>query len=110
MGSSPVTLFACVFPMELGPLMISISFYLCNCLYSLRWAEGLKHFPKNFSRKKKIVFESPALQEEGKGQGANYQQHLVNLWFPKRNLFRVAEVVFCERSLFRSMTVGADQR
>jgi len=93
MVSSPVTLLAFVFPVELGPLMISISFYICNCLHSPRWAEGLKDFPKNFLRKK-IVFESSALQEEGRGQRANYQQHLVNLWFPKRNLFSVAEVFF----------------
>lgn len=48
-GSSPVTFF---FPVELGLLMISISFYIHNCLYSPMWAEQLKEFPKNFSRKK----------------------------------------------------------
>lgn len=54
MGSSPVAFLAFVFPVELSPLMISISFYICNCLYSPRWAERLKDFPKN--SRKKIVF------------------------------------------------------
>lgn len=84
----PVTLLAFVFPMELGHLMSYISFYICNCLYSPTWAEWFKGFPKWCLSK----FHSSGGGKRVKGQMT--KQCLVNVRFPERNLFRVAELDF----------------
>lgn len=81
-SSFPMTSVAFVLPVLLALLMISITFYICNCLYFPVWAEGLKAFPKPLLQKQKLSCHFPH-QQEGKGQSSNYQQGLVNLLFQR---------------------------
>lgn len=89
MSSFPMTSVAFVLPVLLALLMISITFYICNCLYFPVWAEGLKAFPKPLLQKQKLSFPSSA---RGKGSEFELPPGFGKSLVPKRNLFRAAEV------------------
>lgn len=106
-SSSPMTSVAFVLSVLLALLMISITFYICNCLYFPTWAEGHKAFPKPLLQKQKLSFPSSA---RGKGSEFELPAGFGKSLVPKEELFQGSRSVWFERLLFMSITMGSDQR